>query len=379
MSTNYAIRPYQEGDEEQIVKLLCLGIEGWPRFDLECSPLEHWKWKYLDNPTGKSSIYVAVSEDEIVGVNHVIPHRIKVFDEIFYGIYAADIVVHPDFRGRGVSTDLRKINIDNALKKGFKYSYHVTSNPFLIKSFEKIRPRFPHKICNLVKIRDIDKQLEAMPVKRPILMMWGYKGAALLNYLRNIISKVNARMNPDVQIRRIYRFEKRFDKFCAAIMSQHDYILERSTDFLNWRYCDQRAGDFVVNVAEEGDEIVGFLALRINRYRPDYPIGAIVDLLVLSERADVFYRLISDALEFFKKDDVNVINCQVVKNHPCEKALRIHGFVDSRIPLQIFCNPFDMMQQFSKIRNIAPTRVYYSYGDIDSLPVSIPRYVSYVR
>jgi len=319
---------------------------------------------------------VACAGDVVVGVNHVIPHRIKIFDEIVHGIYAADVVVHPEFRGKGVSTDLRKINIENALKKGFKYSYYVTSSPFLIESFEKIRPRFPHQIRNLVKIRDIDSQLEAMPVDRPLVMKWGYVGAALLNNLRNALSRIRMRLNPDIRVRRIFRFDNTFEGFSRAIMSQYDYIIERSVEFLNWRYCDPRAGDFVVNVAEEGEDVVGIVVLRINRFRTEYPIGLIVDLLALDERTDVLYRLVSDALEFFRQNSVNIVNCQVVANHPSEKALSVQGFVDSRIPLQMFCNPFDMMEQFSKIKDTIPSRVHYSYGDIDSLPVDMPRYTS---
>ena len=99
---------------------------------------------------------MAVAEDTVIGVNHLLPRRIKLFDEVFNGIYAADVAVHPDFRGEGVSTVLREANIDAALEKGFKYVYYVTSNPHLIRSFERIRPRFPHQICNLVKIGDVD-------------------------------------------------------------------------------------------------------------------------------------------------------------------------------------------------------------------------------
>lgn len=218
-----------------------------------------------------------------------------------------------------------------------------------------------------------------MPVDRPLLMKWGYRGASFLNSLRSIASNISAPANNDVTIERVEPFDEGIDRFCAAILSQHDYIVRRDVDFLNWRYCDPRAGDFIVNIAEEGDEVLGLLVLRVNKYREDYPVGLIVELLVLEGRDDVYHLLISNALEYLEGMGVNIVVSEAVKNHPSERMLTAHGFVDSRIPLQIFCNPFSMAEDFSKFKDMSPSRVYYSYGDIDSLPASIPRYASKSR
>jgi GNAT superfamily N-acetyltransferase len=366
------IRPYERGDEDQIVELLRLCIEGWPGFDLKCTPKEHWKWKYLDNPYGMISTCVAVNEGEIVGVNHAIPLRIKIMDEMAYCLYAADTVVHPDFRGKGISTSLRKTNIANSEEKGFKYVFFVTSNPILIKSFEKIRPRLPHQIGNLVKIKDIELQLEAMPVNNPTMIKWGYRTLNLLNNIRSYFSKI--RTSSSSKIRRVETFDDNYRDFWEETRTQYDYIIERNVDYMNWRFCDNRAGDFVVHVAEEDDTLLGYSVVRVNRVRPEYPIGFLVDLIVRNGRTDVISSLVSNALSYFNSEKVNIISCQFIKNHVNHKILSRHGFIDSRIPVQIFCNPFGVNEEFPKIRSVDPNRVYYSYGDIDSIPTNIPRY-----
>ncbi|EMR73439.1 hypothetical protein MCGE09_00525, partial [Thaumarchaeota archaeon SCGC AB-539-E09] len=76
------IRLYETGDEENIIDLLQLVFEGWPRFDLEFEPIEHWKWKYLDNPTGLSTITVGVINDEIVSCLLNLPRMIKIGDSV---------------------------------------------------------------------------------------------------------------------------------------------------------------------------------------------------------------------------------------------------------------------------------------------------------
>ena len=67
MDDSITIRQYQEGDEKEIVELLRLAFNGWPNFDLPCTPLEHWQWKYKDNPQNKIIASIAESEGRIVG------------------------------------------------------------------------------------------------------------------------------------------------------------------------------------------------------------------------------------------------------------------------------------------------------------------------
>jgi hypothetical protein len=53
--TRYSVRLYEPGDEEGIIEVLKTSYNEWR--DAE-SPLDHWKWKYLDNPLG--SIFFVV-------------------------------------------------------------------------------------------------------------------------------------------------------------------------------------------------------------------------------------------------------------------------------------------------------------------------------
>ncbi len=61
---------YHEGDEQEIVDLLSLIFHDWPHFDLNCSSLEHWIWKYVDNSTKISKVVVAKENGKIVGCHH---------------------------------------------------------------------------------------------------------------------------------------------------------------------------------------------------------------------------------------------------------------------------------------------------------------------
>jgi hypothetical protein len=162
----FEIRAYRPGDEGGIVGFLKLVFDGWPNFDLNCSSVEHWRWKYLDNPMKPSFVSVALSDDSVIGVNHAYPLKIKIGGTVFSCGYASDTAVHPAFRRKGVYTKI--IDLKNSLEssEGHQLNLSVTSNPIMVKSHLKnpLMEPFPHKIFNLVKIKDLDLHLRNTPV-----------------------------------------------------------------------------------------------------------------------------------------------------------------------------------------------------------------------
>jgi len=280
------------------------------------------------------------------------------------------------YRGLGVYTNMYKFGDEEREKQRFKSNYWVTSNPIVIKASSVRELKFSHRITNLARIRDIDKQIEAMPIKNTLLMKKGYQAIELLNKIKNFFIKSPKKIS-DIKISEINNFDHRINEFWDEISDQYDYIIVRDMEYLNWRYCDPRGGDFIIHLAEDNDIILGFSVLIINRYKNDYPVGFIVDLLALKDRLDVVDSLLSKAVDYFDANNINIINYQIVKNHPYEAIFKKHGFVDSRIRTYIF-NDFEgdeeLKEKYENLKKSPANRVYYSYGDIDSLPIDVPMY-----
>jgi hypothetical protein len=93
ISDDYEIRSYALGEEQEIVDLISLVFTEWKaRGD---KALDHWRWKYLENPWGPCTIAVAVRDDQIVGVAHDIYCYVKVGDAYEKTVYGTDVAVHP--------------------------------------------------------------------------------------------------------------------------------------------------------------------------------------------------------------------------------------------------------------------------------------------
>jgi GNAT superfamily N-acetyltransferase len=370
LSIEYDVRPFQLGDEEELVKLLDLGFKGWPNFDLTCSSLDHWKWKFKDNPMKTFFIVIGVHNKKIIGCGHEIPQKIKIGDKFFACNYAADLTVHPDFRRIGITKKMIELIIKLRKDAGVEYVYYSSRNPTVIKNLSKKYLRFPKTLLNLVRIRNINQQLKSMPMKNALLMKMGFRSAKSINKFRKLIipeGQKDSGIDGEITISKIDRFDKEVEEFWKQVSSHYEFILERNLKYLNWRYCDRRAGGFVVKKAEFDGQILGFSVLKINQYRRDYPVGYFVDLLTLPNMLNVANKLVEDAIGYFDTNNVNIINSLVVKNHPHVRTLKRNGFLDSRIKPVIFY----WGKELEKIKNISSEKVHFSYGDIDSLPTRL--------
>jgi hypothetical protein len=113
------------------------------------------------------------------------------------------------------------------------------------------------------------------------------------------------------------------DAFFKEAATVFDFIQIRDSTYLNWRYCDPRSGPFVVRVAEQDGQMLGYCVLLTFERRP-----AIVDLLALPGRTDVVRSLVEDALAEFRRRGAAAVLIHTVQRHPYNEALRRSGFLD---------------------------------------------------
>lgn len=359
------IRPYQDGDEDQIVELTIEAFGDWPSIDINCTKTEYWKWKQVDTPIADNMVMVALDGDRIIGVSPQNFVHMKLMDDQVLGCYAGDLSVHRDYRGQGVSKRLDDKMAEREIKNT-SFSYFVTQNPVLVKSYDKYYPRFPVPILNLVRIRDLDLQLEHMPMPHEWLIKIGYKSLQFINKLKNI-----PRVKPSLTFEQVSVFPEDVEYLLKA--NEHlKFHVNNKRVSLNWRYCDPRAGAYKIWVAHHEGIVVGYTVSRVNRFIPNYPIGYIVDMLTLPGRDDIADALLEVVLSDLDSDNVNIVTAMVPKGHFLEQVYTSYGFVDSMRNLNLYTN-LNLIKKEHLFDGILPNEVHFSYGAIDSTPTSIPK------
>ena len=367
--SNIEVCLFEKGDVGKIIELLDSVFNGWPHFDLTCAQIDHWKWKYEANPSKLYAVVVAIIDDKIIGHSGSIFNKCKVGERILLCEQGADFAVDENYRGYSVSSrlmDCKNEYIKENIRSGLKF--HVTSNPMVIKrDIQRDYARFPNPIINYIRIKDVNLHFEKKNIDKKLLKRYGLKVLKSTNRLASSI-KPNMKIDKNkliFEIKKIKRFDDRIEQLWNDIKESYAFILERKQEYLNWRYCDPRGGDYIINQAENGEEILGFIVLRLNKYVKDYPVGVIVDLISLPDRLDVADALISDAMCFFDGNSINAVSAWTFKNHPYEKLMKRNSLMDSRARPSGFFEHFNLVERASDVKDCPADKFHFQMGDTD--------------
>jgi hypothetical protein len=361
MDPGYVIRQYEPGDDEGIVNTLELAFNGWPKFDLSCTPLEHWRWKFLSCPIEPRMIVVAEKDDEIAGVSHSMPYMIHIGKEAVLGANGCDVATHPDHQKKGVYSRIRVFKEEKILEKGIVLTYGIETNPILIKKNLENGPDVlvPHEVVMYIRIRDLAR---ANLGKQGAIKKTGY--SLLKNF--NIATNRSPKNITDFRIKSAEFFDERVNDLLERNKQVYRYIMVRDKEFLNWRYADPRGGDYRIWMAYDDEVLLGYIVAKINRYDEDNLLGCIMDLMVEPSRFDVADALMKVGLDYIDGQDVNRVYFIGVRGGSLEGILRGNGFVNSR--RRVLWNYIDnsLVQEVGGvIRNMSNSEIYFSYGDID--------------
>jgi len=365
MSQEAITRPYRKGDEEEIVRLLQTVFVGWPKFDLQCSSLDHWKWKYLDNPLKLNAVALAEFDGRLVGCNHGTYSKLKMGDKSLIAQQGGDLAIEKEFRGMKLYPKMQVVKDRLANDNKADIGYSLSNNPIVLRGELKTRSQFPSPLKHMIKVNDIDLHLK-MSDNPDFIKKISYITLKTMNKINYLFISVSNKTSKEIKTNSIDKFGENIDIFWNKIKEGYNFIFERDRSYLNWRYCDKRGGNFIINQATEGKNIVGYSIVRINRLKKEYPVGYIADLMTLPNRLDVAEVLFSEADEYFSKNKVNTIHSIAISGHLQEKLLIKHGFYRYLEKYYLLYNTFkNLGNEHEVFIKSSPKKLHFEYGDLD--------------
>jgi len=305
----------------------------------------------------------------VIGCLHIIPLKYKGVYRVEKCGTGADFAVHPDYRKLGLGFSLGE-HVNVKLKDtGHKFTFSITGNPKLIHSMPRDHVMFPGEAVNYVKIEDIDRQLEAYPMSDDWLVRVGFTALKGLTRLRGLLkgSKI------DHNVEKADSFGAEADALWSDVENRYKFAVRRDSEYLNWKYCDYRVGGYQIRKTFDGDRLTGYCVFRINRYREEYPVGYISEIVTMPGRFDIAGALVKSAVDWFSDEDVNIVNFQGMESSLLLDVLEGHGFLNSRMKIHIFIKPFVNPEELHSIIGDDPEKILVSWGDYDVLPVELPR------
>ncbi len=296
------LRFYEEPDEERLVDLLIKAYPRWPAVGISVPAVEYLRWKLRSRPNALRYHVVAELGSRLIACRFFLLQDVKFGDKVLGVRQGVDTTVHTEFQGRGLMTAL---------------TYPM-----------------PERLREFDADFSVRSGLEAM--ERAVRYDERKNFYASVDVLR---CKVDKRSSHDSapsawSIRSAPAFDERIRGFAAEASAPFWLIVERTPEYLNWRFADARAGAFTIRLAEANGLILGYLVLRMSGSR-----GYIADLLALPDRDDVVASLVEDALVQFRASGVSSVECWSTRSHPYREVLGRHGFDEKRRTMQFYCQP----------------------------------------
>jgi GNAT superfamily N-acetyltransferase len=120
---NQELRPYRDGDEEQVLSLLSSSL-GWMPDDQHA---RFFRWKHLQNPAGRRRCGWTRA-GEIIGFRALMRWRFLIDGEPVKAVRAVDTATHPSARGEGVFRDLTMHALDELRAEGVGFVFNTPND-----------------------------------------------------------------------------------------------------------------------------------------------------------------------------------------------------------------------------------------------------------
>ncbi len=216
--------------------------------------LDFWNWLYSSNPTTFNVIQVGVSDNKIIATDHGLSLIAKIGDEIVNCHYGTDLVVHPDFRRRGISDEFRENKKKIFLQQEIKLNYTYAVNPTIVRVHSTRHNTLPFRLSRYLRIEKTRLHLKMKKTKNHWQTFLLFQSLKLINKIRIRLSPSQEK-NEDFTIKEIKQFDQRIDEFSRKISEHNKFIIVRDRKYLNWRFSDPRAGNYTIYQAENNEQV----------------------------------------------------------------------------------------------------------------------------
>jgi GNAT superfamily N-acetyltransferase len=343
---------------DAVLELYRQGFDRWPLLG-DVDPKQHLRWK-LDQPGVRRPLVVCRQDGDLAMTISVTCRRFHLGGEQGLVRNYPDMVVAEPYRKQGIGPALQDL-LQSMHAEESDLALYDTEHEGLLRGARRQGARpFPNPVRAMVLplrpsswIRSTDlspaAKLGAWPLAVALAARNGWRE-----------SRRRHRDAADLRVSGIEHFDERVETLWRSCIAAFDLLFERSREFLEWRYCDPRGGDFAVRQVEEGDRLLGYTALRVLDGQ-----GFIADLLCEPTRPDALAALIADAVDQLRARGAHSILTRLALSHPYRACLHDAGFSSPRKAVERpLYRPLSDRLPLERLASPKAT-VHLTYGDAD--------------
>lgn len=321
-----SVRAFQPGDEQAILDL-------FERSFHVRRTIDHWRWKFQDNPFGRERVSLAFDGPSLVGhyTGYVVPFWHEGRDSQAHQI--GDTMTDPAIRhiGRGPTSVLGRTALHFYVnfceeRVAFNYGFNVAN----IQKFSLRFLRSDRVEPVAYRMRD----LRARPLKR-------------LGRLE--------RLARGLQLRLVSKTSAEWDELFRLAAPHYRFLVRRDSRYVQWRYLNAPEHPYAVIEIRKWRQLVGWIVVRVqeNRLR----LG---DALIHPDHGEVLETAIRHLAHVYPVDVIE----GWFPPRPSWFDTLVAEILESRPEpqdLSVMCVPFQMSDAVDRMREA----LYYTMGDSD--------------
>lgn len=302
MNPSYTITNATEGDISALRKFFSSVYEP----DHITTNAAYLRWQYQESPANpfypNYPNLLLKHNDEIVGHLGLIPYQLKAGNEVLRAAFFASLILQPELRGHGGGIILAR-----EAEKYFDACYTTGYNS------------------------------QAKPVME--FSRWNFAGH-LTRWLCTKIDGIDGAELSASEVVPITTFDKAWDASWQELRSLYPVTIERSSQYLNWRFVKNPFINYVIFAVPEEAKFSGYIILRVEKGR-EFSACRIVDLI---GKPRAIPKLILTAQGFAQKEQFDFIDfftSSTIYDEALEKAGFYHYNPETSQEPPVFILPVD--------------------------------------
>ena len=292
-------------------------IEALSQSLLPQSDGRRFDWLYRECPHGEARVWIAGdrSSNGILGAAAVFPRRMYVEGKIRVGCVLGDFFIVPHFRSLGPAVLLQRACLEAVGTNGLDVCYDFPAAA-MVPVYKRLAIKSQKQFVRLAKPLKVDRTIQAR-VKTP----WLVRGvSALGNQLLDSRDRLRSRPTDCTLSLHSELCGEEFSALARAVSAGYGVCVERSAEYLNWRYLGHFANRYELLTARRADTLVAYAV-----FTQDADNAEIVDLFGVQEPA-VLTAVISGVVALLRQRNVMTVSAPVLASHPHVALFESLGF-----------------------------------------------------
>jgi predicted N-acetyltransferase YhbS len=286
------------------------------------------QWKYSSNPAGPGYGSYVELDGRLVGFYGAVPVRLRVGDRTVAAAQAADAMVLPPVRRRGLFGELGRRTLSQAHDAGAELVYAFPNDVSRVGSVKQMGFVYPGEVPRYVKV--LAPGVLARESGRAGPGAWVYR--FLLQLTRLAAHRQDSTPQRTGGVREVRVFDTRFADLWNEAGRIFPIAVVRDAAYLTWRYTDNPLVDYVVLVAEQDDTLRGYVVLSLRDLENDGSV-ALAELVVAPGEQEAGLALLAAAEARTRQLGGLQLQCWMLAQHTFYRSLlKRSGFAFWPVP-----------------------------------------------